>query len=712
MATTRRRLRSATIDVPVKYNAEELKLLLRSAETYYFRLILLGGHEFQTVEVLNPNEWWVLVEPATMVEFLETNLVQRPRWYYTNKLEPLFKRLPWPLVVKLREEKENGDNMEALPQLLPQIELERIVAGYPRKCDNLPLYDEEDRRKAIRHIKNAVADSGELATDLSAPEAKAHRRSITTLDAFSAYHKPEQAEENWYKVPRHLRVPVGLNSRGEIKVGSCQVSLEDLTQALYSTPWQENGEWEDCLGACYPCLVAGRHCKSRARHKDQLWSRCCTACRTYGLGFGHCAVPAPPVPETAADALEGAWKPKDSWFSWLHKLHQKRSQTDCLACHICGIIGPCLKSTECVACHIWVCGNPATEIILRAEVSWLPRKLCRSADHQRPEPEELRRARCRGQVDLAQLEDESCFIDDAAGERSLSLIECVNLRVQLTQLRRKVELMPEHKRLFCFEWLESGQQIGTPDMALAKLIQIHGDFENSLVLNHRSEELYFKNKVPTFLDATIAGWKLPNKEWIEESSRKPLQHKAPLVDRTCGDWIQQPLMSAPAFVSKEFQAEQGEGEGRKGREGREGRGSRRSPFEGDEDSSSEFDEPVWSIDPNHNKTGEVLLTHGSLPENMWQLPELQVKLAPRPEPTKKTQSKSSTCSKCSKMSSKKDDPSKSSKKGPSKRSKDSKRQSHEAEAPSPLPLQDAAPKANRKRGRQRPEVECKDNYVQ
>ena len=61
---------------------------------------------------------------------------------------------------------------------------------------------------------------------------------------------------------------------------------------LFSSQGSPFRNWRFMTHAkCYPCLVAGRHCIGRRKHKTKALFACCRACKRHKLSFRQCAVP-------------------------------------------------------------------------------------------------------------------------------------------------------------------------------------------------------------------------------------------------------------------------------------------------------------------------------------------------------------------------------------------------------------------------------------
>eukprot|EP00435_Cladocopium_sp_Y103_P006365 s1090_g2.t1 len=443
--------------LPERYSSTQLQQMLRISKLTYFRRVHLGGHVWYTFEVLSPPGWWALVHSREQWhQFLDEQDCGAPGANFRNMMLGS-KALPYPLAMRVK----------ALQ--LPYYR--RGSKGWPRA---VPF----DELLSVARSRKGRKEGDDLVAILSTSE-EVHRRKVLSLDVFSGFHNPLQAEKDWYtKVPKTFRQrPVLRNGRLKILSGS----KEPREAKIYHAVWTPYGQtsclkaWEGCLGqACYPCLVADRPCDKRRRHRTYRWACCCSACRRYCLGHQQCAVP---IPKASAESA-----PKKAWCSWLHEMKMKRTHR-AICCHICGDIGPFPNSTECVGCHIWVCPNnacrrfarvqdhlpywycchclliplqcscelslkEATKIILKTEMLHPP--VATLAEEPEPLlPEEVRKLRFQRHPSvlkggLQQLEAERCFIDDAAICRRMTLLEFTNLTQSLKDL--KLNIARTHKR--------------------------------------------------------------------------------------------------------------------------------------------------------------------------------------------------------------------------------------------------------------------------
>ena len=492
---------------------EEFVKALRTPELTYWRRIRLVGKEWKSFEVWQPSGWWVLLEPKEEVLQWLVGKVRNPDRFFREVMMTGSKPLPYPLATMVIESgMPHHTSQERWPRAVPLKLLEDVV------------------RPASIEI-------------LDPPEVEQHRREIYALDIWSGFANSCTSERKWYETePRYLRSrPVLDQNHGWKMVPDHEATAVPQVEWM---PWLFKAgspfrNWRFMTHAkCYPCLVAGRHCIGRRKHKTKALFACCRACKRHKLSFRQCAVP------EQRSKLE--CPPTKEW------LFDARKVEDFFACHICGRMGPWIDYTECVKCHIWVCnriscekfarvqahvdywycchclGIPlqcmcpegpkeAAKVLLNSEVALLPKGL----HHQGPllatvkqadTPEMLRTMRDKEKPielvgGLQQYELEATFIEDAATLRKFTYPEFAQLRMQLIDLRKKLQHETDEKKQFVLmHWLYNVQKFATPDLVLTFLMQVHYVVEKRMMFDHADKILKWHRCVPTQLQAFIGGW--------------------------------------------------------------------------------------------------------------------------------------------------------------------------------------------------------------
>ena len=108
---------------------------------------------------------------------------------------------------------------------------------------------------------------------------------------------------------------------------------------------------------------------------------------------------------------------------------------------------------------------------------------------------------------LQQYELEATFIEDAATLRKFTYPEFAQLRMQLIDLRKKLQHETDEKKQFVLmHWLYNVQKFATPDLVLTFLMQVHYVVEKRMMFDHADKILKWHRCVPTQLQAFIGGW--------------------------------------------------------------------------------------------------------------------------------------------------------------------------------------------------------------
>ena len=110
---------------------------------------------------------------------------------------------------------------------------------------------------------------------------------------------------------------------------------------------------------------------------------------------------------------------------------------------------------------------------------------------------------------MERLEAETCWIDDAGILRQLTLLEFKFLKSSLKGLKNEIRKSPHYALTLGWYWLTKIQKLGTPDMVLNQLLHLHGLYEKNMIMHHDKKRVKFKPRIPTYLEALIAGWQLP-----------------------------------------------------------------------------------------------------------------------------------------------------------------------------------------------------------
>ena len=120
-----------------------------------------------------------------------------------------------------------------------------------------------------------------------------HRRAVIGLEMFSEFSRPAMMEKLYYQ-----QLPLIFRSRPVHRIEGPRVpafrqrkNFDHLFAKWVDCKEKGSEHMAECRQACYPCLVAGRKCERRRRHKLFLQAYCCKACKRNGLTFRQCAVP-------------------------------------------------------------------------------------------------------------------------------------------------------------------------------------------------------------------------------------------------------------------------------------------------------------------------------------------------------------------------------------------------------------------------------------
>ena len=140
---------------------------------------------------------------------------------------------------------------------------------------------------------------------------------------------------------------------------------------------------------------------------------------------------------------------------------------------------------------------------------------------------------------LQQYELEATFIEDAATLRKFTYPEFAQLRMQLIDLRKKLQHETDEKKQFVLmHWLYNVQKFATPDLVLTFLMQVHYVVEKRMMFDHADKILKWHRCVPTQLQAFIGGWPMRGgNKAIPPATRQKFTRKEEVkVDKKSRKW--------------------------------------------------------------------------------------------------------------------------------------------------------------------------------
>ncbi len=141
---------------------------------------------------------------------------------------------------------------------------------------------------------------------------------------------------------------------------------------------------------------------------------------------------------------------------------------------------------------------------------------------------------------LHEYELQATFIDDAATLRKFTYPEFAQLRMQLCDLRKKLQHETvEKKRFVLMHWLYDVQKFATPDLVLTFLMEVHYIIEKRMMFDHKKDTILKSHRnVPTQLQAFIGGWPMTggNKAIPPATRRKFARKEANKVNKKTRKW--------------------------------------------------------------------------------------------------------------------------------------------------------------------------------
>ncbi|CAK9028133.1 unnamed protein product [Durusdinium trenchii] len=412
----------------------------------------------------------------------------------------------------------------------------------------LPHYSKRDQKLRAVKLQKLIEELEVDRVCLDDLDASSSSRMWPEMESFCG-QRPE-AEKNFYcrsysdsGWPRFLP----LQQHPFLRRLGAEVLWERERKGGIETGWfQTRG------ASCYPCLVAGRHCRGRKLHPRLGLAMACTSCRLAGLSVRQCAV---------ALCLEGT--PSATLTD-----HWARVQPDLSTCHVCrcpperprrtpqGAV-PC---TVCVGCHAWLChktschadaqvrqdlpywlcchclGVPLACFCLQTHadaaqllnnVHMLMPKASKALITQYPQPKtaaQLHRTRAlrrwwgRTRL-LSPRPSRASWLDYAGLLRKMTIVEFERFKAAVQRLRAEIMgLDRRRQRITCMKWLMKVQSFAEPSLIFTFLLRLQNEHDKERRLMEW-EPIYRATRrrwVLSPLDAELGFWQMRHRRFVAE----------------------------------------------------------------------------------------------------------------------------------------------------------------------------------------------------